>query len=370
MDNHLIACKNLWNSLLEYSKKYYEETGKFLSRNQLNGLTKGTLLFSQVAQNVADRLAKSMRGMVARKKTGMKVGFPRFKSIDRMKSFTYPQAGFVINNKLELSRIGDISIKQHREIRGRIKNLTIKKFSSGKWFAIFTSEMDGEVRYRKDDSAVGLDLGIEYFVYLSDGEAIENPRHLKYAEEKLDKAQRRLSRKRKGSKNRGNARINAAMAYERLANRRRDFLHKLSRKLVNRYSFIAMENLNTKGMARGFLAKSILDCGWAEFSGMLRYKAEEAGCEVVLVEPAHTSQMCSNCGSVQKKTLAERWHRCICGISIHRDLNAAINILKRATFGQKESNAWGDGEYSPVFEPGSSIFSMRHATRITEKNRC
>jgi len=346
LGNYLEACKNLWNALLEYSKKYYEETGKFPTRNQLNALTKGTPLFSQVAQNAADRLAKSMRGMVARKRAGMKAGFPRFKPIERMKSFTYPQFGFKIDEHLELSGIGTIQVKKHREINGKIKTLTIKRSPSGKWFAVFTSEMEEKPIPAKEGAAVGMDLGIGHFAYFSDGELIENPRHLKYAEEKLKKAQRGLAKKKKGSKNRRNAKFRAAIAYENLSNQRRDFLHKASRKLADRYSFIAMEGLNTTEMAKGFLAKSILDCGWAEFSSMLAYKAEEAGCEVVLVNPVNTTSECSGCGSVHKKLLAERWHECACGASMHRDLNAAINILRRATLGHSGSNASGEGTHT------------------------
>lgn len=359
LDNYLVLCKNLWNNLLEYSKKYYEETGKFPTRNQLNALTKGTLLFSQVAQNVSDRLAKSISGMVARKRAGMKAGFPRFKPIERMKSFTYPQFGFRFDGRLELSGMGSIAIRKHREMEGKLKTLTIKKSYSGKWFAVFTSEMERELPHKKEGLEAGLDLGVEHFAYLSDGETVENPRHLKYAEKNLASAQRRLSRKKKGSKSRKKAKQRVAIAYEKLTNRRRDFLHKTSRKLVEKYSFIAMEDLNTAGMARGLFAKSVLDCGWAEFSSMLAYKAEEAGCEVVLVGSALTTQTCSNCGSVRKKSLAERWHKCACGASMHRDLNAAINILRRATAGHAGSNASGEDasthqKWASVFNEGGS----------------
>ncbi|MCX6768362.1 MAG: transposase [Candidatus Micrarchaeota archaeon] len=192
---------------------------------------------------------------------------------------------------------------------------------------------------------------------MSDGTVFENPRHLEHAEERLRDVQRRLSRKKKGSENRRKARVKVAMAYEKLTSKRRDFLHKTSRKLVGKYSFIAMEDLNIVGMAKGFLAKSILDCSWAEFAGMLRYKAEEAGCEVVLVAPAHTSQTCSSCGSVRKKSLAERWHECACGTSIHRDLNAAINILKRATAGHAGSNA--SGEETSAHQKWACVFDER-----------
>ncbi len=354
LNRYLHECKNLWNSLLEYAKEYYEKTGKFPTRSQLYLLTKRTPLFSQVSQNVADRLSKAFKAVIGRKRKGIKTGFPRFKPIERMKSFTYPQFGFKLGKGLHLSKIGKIQIKKHREIKGEIKTLTIKKTPSGKWFALFTSEADLPEPTKKPKHEVGMDLGIENFAYLSDGETVENPRHLKMAEQNLKEAQRQLSKKKKGSNNRKKEKIRVAIIHEKLSNRRRDFLHKLSRKLTEKYSLIAMENLNTKGMAKGFLAKSILDCSWAEFSGMLCYKAEEAGCEIVLVEPAYTSQKCSSCGSIQRKTLAERKHKCACGASMHRDLNAAKNILARATLGHRGSNA--SEEETSTHQKWASVF--------------
>jgi putative transposase len=341
-DFYLYECKNLWNSLLEYAKSHYGETGKFPTRKQLYLKTKEQPIFSQVAQNVADRLAKSIGGMSTRKKVGMKAGFPRFKSIERMKSFTYPQFGFRLEEKLELSGIGNIAIKKHRDIEGTIKTLTIKKSPSGKWYAVFSSEIGQTLISKKTGPAAGIDLGIDHFAYLSDGTVFENPRHLKQAEQKMKETQRCLSTKKKGSKNRKKAKLKVAIAYEKLTNRRKDFLHKVSRHLVGKYALIAVENLNVAGLARGFLAKSVLDCSWAEFVSMIHYKAEEAGCEVVLVNPAYTTQMCSSCGLVRKKSLAERWHNCPCGASMPRDLNAAINILNRATAGIVGSQTCGE----------------------------
>lgn len=340
MYSYLHECKNLWNSLLEYTKECYKKSGKFPTRRQLYFMTKEKQLFSQVGQNVADRLAKSLKAVIVRKKAGRKAGFPRFKPIERVRSFTYPQFGFKLEAKLALSGMGKIAIKKHRNIQGKIKTLTIKKSPSGKWYAIFVSEVESKPPKKKQGAAIGIDLGIENFAYLSNGEATENPRHLKQADQRLNERQWQLSKKEKGSKNRRKARLKVAIAYENLANKRKDFLHKVSRKLAENYSFIALENLNIAGLARGFLAKHVLDCSWAEFLNMLRYKAEEAGCEVVLVEPAHTTQECSSCGLVQKKSLAERWHSCPCGASMHRDLNAAINILNRATGGTPGSQAW------------------------------
>ena len=340
LQHYLYECKNLWNFLLENTKKHYEETGRFPTRRQLYALTKKkTKLFSQVSQNVADKLVKSLKGMFATKKKGGEVGFPRFKSIERTKSFTYPQFGFRLNGQLSLSKIGEIQIRKHREVKGKIKTLTIKRTRSGKWFAIFTSESE-MVPKHNNGPKVGLDLGIEHFVHVSDDFVVENPRHLKKAENKLKQAQRLFSGKKKGSKNRKKAKLRVARAYEKVVNNRKDFLHKTSRKLVNSYSSIAMEDLNIKGLRRGFLAKQVLDCSWVEFTGMLHYKAEEAGSEVVLVDPAHTSQECSNCGAIRKKTLAERRHRCPCGADMHRDLNAAKNILKKATGGRREARSF------------------------------
>jgi putative transposase len=351
LNSYLHNCKTLWNSLLEYTKKYYEETKNFPTKAQLCHFTKGVGVFSQVAQNVADKLVKSLKGMIAKKKIGKKAGFPRFKSFERMRSFTYPQFGFKLSDKLGLSGLGSIMIKKHRNIQGQIKTLTIKKSPSRKWFAIFNSELEIAEPKKKQKPKTGIDLGIEYFAYLSDESKIENPRHLKKAELRLNTIQEQLSKKKKGGKNRRKARLKVARFYEKVANTRRDFLHKTSKLLVDSFSFIAMENLNIQGLSKGFLAKHVLDCSWAEFLSMLTYKAVEAGCEVVLVNPAYTSQRCSSCGLVQKKTLAERWHECPCGTSLHRDLNAAKNILTRATHGQWGSNAWGEDSNSFLLEP-------------------
>jgi putative transposase len=363
LERHLHQCKNLWNSLLEYVKTYHADTGKFPTRKQLYLQAKETGLFSQVAQNVADRLVKSLRGMLARKKAGKKAGFPRFKSIDRMRSFTYPQFGFRLGEHLELSGLEDIPIKKHREIKGKIKTLTIKKSPSGKWFAVFTSEVEESVTQKKAGPAAGIDVGIEHFAYLSDGATIENPRYLKQAEEKLKDAQRRLSGKKKGSGNRRKAKLLVAIAHEKLVNKRRDFLHKVSRQLVDKYALIAMENLNVAGLAHGFLAKEVLDCSWAEFVSMLAYKAEEAGCKVVLVNPAYTTSQCSSCGLIQKKSLAERWHSCSCGASMHRDFNAAINILQRATGGTPGCQACVEERSSSAAGESNSPDGEETATR-------
>jgi putative transposase len=289
----LKECGGIWNSLLAYAKNQYKRTGLLPTRKALYAKTKGANVFSQVAQNVADRIYKSMLGMQGRKRAGLRAGFPRFKLEGRVKSFTYPQFGFSLGNTLHIFGIGKIRMRKHREVEGKIKTLTIKKSPSGKWFAILTSGMEKiPEKPRKPfepggaRSAVGIDLGIGHFAYLSDGRVIGNPRHLRRAREKLRAAHKNVSKKKKGSKNRIKAKQRLGVAYEKLANRRADFLHKLSRSLVCGCSLIAMEKLKTSKMLGGFLAKAILDCAWAEFASIIRYKAEEAGCRLVFVNPA------------------------------------------------------------------------------------
>lgn len=352
LNTQLYYAKELWNSLLGYIKNYYLEAGKFPTKGQLFKFTKKTQLYSQVAQNIADRLLKSILLMISKKKQGIKSGFPRFKSFERMKSFTYPQSGFkLLNKELYLSKVGVIEIRKHRDLKGKIKTLTLKKSASGKWFALFTSEIDQEIPPKKTGESVGLDLGIETFAYLSNGKIIENQRHLKKAAKKLRKEQRKLSRKQKGSNNRRKARTKVAIAHENLVNKRRDFLHKVTHSLVNSYSLIALEKLNVSAISKGFLAKEILDCSFAEFIQMIHYKAESAGCELKLVNPAYTTQKCSNCNLIKKKSLSERMHNCSCGVTMPRDLNSAINILasgakatrSKSTLGHRGSNACREG---------------------------
>ncbi|MCX6775918.1 MAG: transposase [Candidatus Micrarchaeota archaeon] len=344
LNKHLRLAKNLWNELLEHCKQTYEDFGYFPTKNTLQLMTKNYGFYAQAQQDIANRIHNSIMRVFKFRKKGIKCGFPRFKSFDRMKSLHYPQdyphGGFLLDKKLKVTPFGEIAIKKHREIKGRIKTLTLKKESSGKWFAIFAVEIPKEIPRENKGEVVGIDLGLKNFATLSDGRIIQNPRHLKKWEERLSFIQRELSKKKKGCNNRKRAKLRVARLYEKIADTRRDFLHKLSIELVNNYSFIASEKLASQEMAEQHYGKQINDAGWNMFANMLAYKAEGAGCEVVFVNPENTSKMCSRCGSMTEKTLWDRTHNCqYCGLSIDRDLNAARNILTRATPGQGGSNA-------------------------------
>ena len=342
MCSHLKISKNLWNELLAYSKEYYAKEEKFPKKSELQSMVKGKGLYSQVQQCVSHKVYGSIKRFFMLRKKGIKCGFPRFKSFDRMKSLNYPQSGFKLGKKLKVTPFGEISIRQHREIKGKIKTMSLKREPSGKWFAIFTAEQEIEPK-ANNGGQVGIDLGLMSFATLSNGTAIDNPRHLKKHESKLAFLQRKISKRRKGSKNRLKAKHKVALLHEKIANARKDFLHKFSSKLVSAYSLIAMERLAPKEMAEKNFGKSIHDAGWSMFANMIRYKAEEAGCEVVFVNPKNTTKECSSCGVLSEKTLMDRMHNCpVCSLSADRDINAAKVILNRAMAGTARSNAWED----------------------------
>jgi len=246
---------------------------------------------------------------------------------------------------LYLSKIGEISIVKHREIKGKIKTLTVKRTLTNKWFAYFT--VDKEVEHKTIQRSIGIDLGLNNFYADSEGNLVYNPKYLRKSEERLKLLQRKLSKKVKGSKNRLKARLKVSKLHEKIFNQRNDFLHKESRKLVNNYQNIAVEKLNIKGMTQNhYLAKSINDASWNKFLQLLSYKAEEAGGKLIEINPKGTSQYCV-CGNKVEKSLAVRTHKCnICGININRDTMSAILIKKIAfedfTVGSTGINAWGN----------------------------
>jgi len=333
----LDECRWLYNYLLEQRKLTFEELEISLTkyqqlmmlpclkseRSSLNNV------HSQVLQEVVARLDKAFQNFFRRCKNGETPGFPRFRNFYRYNSFCYPQSGFSVDgDQLKLGKIGSIRFKQHREIQGLIKTCTLIRDASGNWYVCLSCELEA-IKLIQNDKSVGIDVGIENFAYLSDGVIIENPRFFKEEEKTLAKVQRKLSKAEKGTPERTKRRRVVAKTHERIKNKRADFCHKISRKIVNEYQYICVEDLNIKKMMQdNYLAKSIADASWNQFHQFLNYKAEEAGRILELVNPAYTSQTCSNCGNVHEKKLSEREHVCLkCGYTAHRDFNAARNIL-------------------------------------------
>jgi len=335
-NNTLDQCRWLYNYSLEQRILAYEELGLQLSKFQqqcflppLKEATPGLLaVHSQVLQNVNDRLDKAFKGFFTRCKAGQTPGYPRFRSLDRYDSFCYPCTGFSIDGKeLKLSKIGSIQIIQHRQIEGKVKTCTIRK-QCGKWYACFSCKVESSP-LTVNEKSVGIDLGIENFATLSDGQVISNPRFFKKTEKSLATAQRKLAKCKKASPERKKAKKVVSRIHQKVNNKRSDFLHKTSRKIINEYQYICVEDLSiSKMMQDSYLAKSISCVSWGQFTLFLTYKAEDAGRSLGLVNPAYTSQDCSKCGHRKVKLLSERTHHCmVCGHREHRDINAAKNIL-------------------------------------------
>ena len=285
-------------------------------------------------QNVADRIDKAFQNFFRRVKNGdKKVGYPRFKGFDRYDSLTYKQIDFgweIKDSNLKLSKIGPIKIKLHRSIVGALRTCIIRRQAS-KWYACFSCEVELKP-LPKNDKAVGIDVGLENFATLSTKEKIANPRFFKTDQEALAKAQRKLSKQEKGSPERKKAKKVVGRIHERISNRRNNFCHQQARKLANRFGIICIEKLNIKGMQSGnfkSINRNIADVAWNQFANVLSQKAEEAARQLVAVDPKGTSQKCSQCGTIVKKTLAARWHNCpVCNCHLHRDYNASLNILR------------------------------------------
>ncbi len=339
MMDTLDACRWVYNKTLEVRKNAWEERKESLSRYDTSNLLtqwktenpKLSDVYSQCLQNVTLRVDLAFRAFFQRVRAGDKPGYPRFRGFDRYDSFTYPQKGFtLLDTQIKISKIGLVKIRKHRDIEGTIKTLTIRRTATGKWYACFSCEVETKP-LPEVNAIVGIDVGLESFATFSTGEKIDNPRFFRTSEAKLTKVQRRLSKAENGSPDRTKQRKKVAHVHEHIANRRKDFAHKLSRRLVNEYQIIALEKLDIKQMQEnGFkgIRKSIGDVAWNQFVQFILYKAEEAGRVMVQVNPRNTSKRCSRCGQLVEKKLSDRVHSCpVCGLVLDRDHNAAINIL-------------------------------------------
>lgn len=340
LEQFLDACRWLYNNFLEQRKIVWKAERRSLSRydqsNTILDLKKEypflNNAFSQSLQNVSMRIDLAFRAFFRRIKSGDGPGYPRFRSKLRYDSFTYPQAGFKLLKKVvRLSKIGGVKIKLHRPIEGKIKTCTVRRTLTGKWFVTFVCDIEHKPPERSITSSVGIDMGLEHFTTLSNGEQVENPRFFRKEEKVLAKAQRKFSKQEKTSKDRNKTRKVVARIHERIKNKRHDFTHQLSRKFVNKHNTIIVEDLSINDMKKDnfrCINKSIGDAAWGQFLSFLDYKAEWAGGRMVKVNPAYTSQTCSECGTRQKLKLSDRVFHCsCCDLQLNRDVNAAKNIL-------------------------------------------
>lgn len=345
LQHNLDVSREVYNAALE-QRKAARVAGCSLGwvgqANEMKQLREAGLIdgvHSHVITGALVRLDRAYAGFFRRcASTTSAKGFPRFKSARHWRSLYFHQWGNGVrfkDGRLRVSRVGVIKVRQHRGIEGTPKTCTLVRKADG-WYAHIVCDTGVAPLLRGGDRTTGIDLGLEAFATLSDGSRVKNPRPARAAQATLRREQRLLQRKTFGSARREKQRQRVALAHLRVQRARRDFHHKLARDLVSRFDRIAVEDLavaamRSKGGAykRG-LNRSMADAAWGEFLSILAQKCGQEGVELVAVNPAYTSQTCSGCGAIEKKHLSERWHDCECGVSLHRDHNAAINIEHRA----------------------------------------
>jgi putative transposase len=272
-------------------------------------------------------------------------GFPRFKGRSWFKSIAWTDRnGWRVGRDFIGKGLGRIRIRQHRPLPS-VPVLARIKREGRHWFLFLTCRIECQSANDNGES-VGLDLGLSSFAALSDGTLIPNARQARSRHAKLKRLQRALARRQRGSNRRRKAREELERAHLQIKRARRTNHFQLAAKLVNRFSLIAVEDLNVKALASSMLARDVNDAAWGSFLQILTDKAESAGRRVVKVDPRHTSQICPACGAVEPKKLSQRIHDCACGYSADRDVAAAQVILHRAVHGPGAVNVGGYAERS------------------------
>jgi putative transposase len=354
----------LWNYALEQRKEAWRKEKRSVSYvDQCRDLAKwraydkeglGTV-YGHVAKETLARLDDAFKHFFRRVKSGGRPGFPRFKH--EVTSMCYPDSngpGAIVPGRngtwrLHLSKVGDLPIKVHRPLsEGPVKTVTVKR-EGDRWYAVLTVEVadPAPAAPTAPESPVGVDLGLSHLATLSTGEVVEAPKFLRRAERRLGRAQRVVSRRRKGSHNREKAKLRLARCHAKVRDQRRDFAHKVTTGWAKRHDLIAFEDLSVPSMlGNGRLSKSISDAGWGLLRQMSEYKEARRSGRYVEVPAKGTTQTCSKCGRLADPplTLKDRTYECPCGLRMDRDLNAARNILARAL----AAVPGGTGESTPV----------------------
>lgn len=324
----LETCRLFYNSLLgmwndnDKISSYYELQAMLPLLKEKNKDFKK--INSKILQMIVVVLYNNLKILNSlKKKKGRKVGKLRYKKYEQYRSFILNQSGFKFLlrdsrvDRVRISKVGEIPIRMHCGIYGKIKQLVIKRYKTGEWYGILYTDEEIPTVKQNIEKVIGLDVGIKFFLSDSDGRQVENPKFYKKALGQIKIEQKKLSHKKKDSNNYKRQMLRLAKLHQRLTNQRNDFLHKLSRFYVNSYDFISIENLSINNMVRNHcFAQLILDASWGKFFGMLSYKAESAGKIVTRINPRGTSKE----------------HKY--GIEIDRDYNASLNILERGMLRQ------------------------------------
>jgi putative transposase len=337
--------RKLYNGALEHRIGAYRRGANISLYQQMNELTElrtdtdygGTPVNLQ--RWTLRRLDEAYKGFFSRLTRGDKAGFPRFRSYSRWSSFGFAEfSGIRIEGcRLRFKGLpGSLRINLHRALHEG-KPLTCAFTKDAKGWSV-SIQMRVVVRGNPDTGAmVGIDLGLSTLAALSNGNLIERVRHTKAGAKDIRRKSRALARCKKGSKRRQKIRLKLAKAHAKVSNQRNTYLHQVSARLVREHDLIAVEKLNIRGLSRSMLSGAVHDASWGKLRQYLAYKVSKTGCELIEVDPAHTSQTCPLCGAVKKKELSERVHSCPCGCVLDRDVAAAKVILHRAVVGSGES---------------------------------
>jgi putative transposase len=351
LEYHIDVHRQAYNyTLYEYENVDADDIGSAYKHHyRLPGWKDEFPVFSEVnskaLQRTVTRFYQNLNGLSEQKQNGRKVGKLNWKSPREFQSMTYSQSGFELKNTsgrratLWLSKIGDIPIRYHREIpdEADIKEVTIKKETTGEWFVSFGLETDDADLPEKPDvdsldasNSVGIDLGILNYIHTSDGKTVDWL-DLDDEYERLQREQRKLSRKEEGSNNYEKQRREVAKVKRHIKRKVLDYQHKLTTWLVREYDAVFVEDLDVKEMLeQSHNARNKQDAAWRQFITLLEYKADLYGCHVVQVEAAGTTKECAACGVETAKPIWVREHSCpSCGFECDRDENAAMNVLQR-----------------------------------------
>ena len=334
-EKHFGCVRYVYNYGLQRKIEEYEKTEKspscFDLIKEITKLKKDLLWLSYVNAQSLQMSLRNLDNAYTRFFREHK-GFPKFKNKNSQQSFSCPQEVKLVGKYLSIPKIKNIKCVIDRNFEGKIKTTTIKKTTTGKYFVSILVDNGKELpKKMKIEKAIGIDLGIKTFATISTGEKIDNPRHLNNSLKRLKVLQRRLSKKKKGSNNRLKAKYKVALLSEKIANQRKDFLHKLSTRLVSENQAICLEDLNVSGMIRNHcLARHIQDCGWSEFVRQLEYKSEWFGKHIFKIGRFQPSSKICSCGAINHDLkLSDRVWTCkICGLTHDRDILASQNILK------------------------------------------
>jgi len=385
LDSHRDTCRQLYNHALYRFNQIPEDEGTVKQRarkirDELPDLKDWwdalTDVYSKVLQPTVMRIAKNITALGKLKEQGYNVGELRWKSPREFRSFTYNQSGFELDEKggqtvLSLSKLADIPIELHRPLPddATVKEVTLKTEKTGEWFAIFGIEMDTEPPARPSiadidtDEMVGIDVGILKYAHDTDGTAVESL-DLSEDRDRLEREQRKLSRKEYESNNWETQRRRVAACHLQIKRKRRDFLHKLSNYYAREYELVAVEDLDVKGMLESPPnSRNTATAAWNTFTEMLEYKCEREGTHFVEVEPEGTTKECAQCGVATDKPLWVREHSCpACGFEADRDANAASNILSRGL----SKLGVGHSEGTPVETALPADTTVVSAKRVVE----